>query len=695
MGVIGEPGPDRSVGSEITKSVKISGLEVDAAKMKDAPTSPRDVAATKPPHEGIRSLAPGQTNLPKAAELLGKQLKGENPRERRALAMAVALDRYVEKAYARQVEHAVKHALKDLQKVNLSPDQKTQIAEKAEAKIFKKFSDSIQFFVSVDSRKGPVAPLERMCAPFDYLSPPEDKVKNEQFEKGISDYSAELARLAFDQHLDNPEQYVSHGFDHSINVANYTRDVLNMNPEIYRAAASKYKISEGEAKFMLETVALLHDCGYPCVGCKAKSVHGVSGADIVLPMREMFQKFINSPEAKQEELFSDFRNSIMFHSADKIEYAFSSKIVSTLGTFLADQQNIVQVLSNFYNPDKNPSGQARFVTEIYVQNPEVKKEIEVTLQAAREDFEGKAGRAIELPKVTIHDGLFKGRFADLEFNKDKLLGLEFSTADLLSQPLNMIRLVDNMDMRKTRFTPTQNEAAFRRVYYELGNNNEISQIAMSLEKLEREVDTMVKKAKSPQERLGLQADISRATKELVLAQIERMQTVKDPLTQSVFAKLKSEADAMENPAETRKILNRVLIDTIFEQPEFRDMPADVKQEVRLIGMSQSSIDLRHFGGCEAVMDVQLRGIPLENGKMLPVIQVTVDEELFRDLNAIKVTESSPTLTGVQQSITVGVGEYQIWRASDAYRSLLLGGNSISLQIVNSEGKPVATTFQQA
>ena len=53
--------------------------------------------------------------------------------------------------------------------------------------------------------------------------------------------------------------------------------------------------------------------------------------------------------------------------------------------------------------------------------------MEQALALARADTLSKIGDDIPLPEVKVHTGLFKGRYADLEHAKDKLLGLEFAT----------------------------------------------------------------------------------------------------------------------------------------------------------------------------------------------------------------------------------------------------------------------------
>ncbi len=706
MHIIKGPGETPEVPEKITppKTAKLEeGLEAEPlAPNKNRVPAAGETPAPHYPHEEITILAPSLPTLPKATELIKETITGNNLRHEQARLMAKALDEYVEEIFPKQVSHAIDHAVKSAEKSSpepLSGQEKMRIHDRIEEKIRKKVGDSVKFFTTIDTRKGPEAPLERMGAPFEYLPVPDPR---EEFDEAMQKYAAEFVRRAFDQHLDNPEQYCSHGFDHSINVANYTKDVLKLNPEIVEATKEKYHITEGEAKFMLETVALLHDCGYPCVGCRSKSVHGISGADLVLPMRPLFDEMITSREVDKEVLFNDFRNSILFHSADKIEQEYTTKIVTTLGTFLADHKDIVEVLSHFYDPSKNPSTQPKYATEIYVQNPAMKDEIVAALKASEVSFKEKVGASIppdfKLPDVKVYDGTFKGRRADLEKERDRKLGLEFTKTDLLKTPFNMIRLVDNMDMSSTRLTPNQNEPAFREIYHRLGDNGAICQLASKMNQIEEEMNkwktTIVVQRVIAIE--GAQNVDNLIMKRLLsnlneLMDILPKQEKLDPLALEVFKKIReANKEDLKVPKDISNLIKEALIDTIFEQDKFKDLPIDQKEDIRHIGMLQSKFDLPHFGGCEAVKGVRLEGIALEEGKKLPHVIVEVYNERFPKLNAIKVSETttSPTKIGDTISVRVGVGEYQIWRANDAYRSLLLGDKNIQLSIRDEDGHEI-------
>ena len=70
-----------------------------------------------------------------------------------------------------------------------------------------------------------ITPLERISEIYEFLDNKLDTTHAHVLQEAITSQSQDLARRAFDQHLENPQQYVSHGFDHSINVADYARDI--------------------------------------------------------------------------------------------------------------------------------------------------------------------------------------------------------------------------------------------------------------------------------------------------------------------------------------------------------------------------------------------------------------------------------------------------------------------------------------
>jgi hypothetical protein len=91
-------------------------------------------------------------------------------------------------------------------------------------------------------------------------------------------------------------------------------------------------------------------------------------------------------------------------------------------------------------------------------------------------------------------------------------------------------------------------------------------------------------------------------------------------------------------------------------------------------------DIRHYGGCEAIQDVRISSVDGEDR-----VDITVDENLYESLNETRVSEKSLVAgTTKTEKISVGIGEYQIWRMSDAYNSIGLSGKD-----ENGKIKPIS------
>jgi hypothetical protein len=117
---------------------------------------------------------------------------------------------------------------------------------------------------------------------------------------------------------------------------------------------SRYSITSGEVKFLVATLGMLHDIGYPMIGNKGKPTHGIAGADLTVQMLTNFDRLITSPRADHEAIKMDFYNAILFHSADKIEAFYTTQIVTNWGSLLANHENIGKILSSIGDPKNNP-----------------------------------------------------------------------------------------------------------------------------------------------------------------------------------------------------------------------------------------------------------------------------------------------------------------------------------------------------
>jgi hypothetical protein len=63
----------------------------------------------------------------------------------------------------------------------------------------------------------------------------------------------------FNQHLDNPLQYCSHGFDHSILVDAYVQNIIEGKPLVVDKTMEKYGLNKELAILLLRLSAVFHD----------------------------------------------------------------------------------------------------------------------------------------------------------------------------------------------------------------------------------------------------------------------------------------------------------------------------------------------------------------------------------------------------------------------------------------------------
>jgi len=478
---------------------------------------------------------------------------------------------------------------------------------------------AIEFVYNIDTQKK----IDRVVEDLENV-PEETKQKLREY----------IEKNALAQHEKNPEQYVSHGFDHTLNVMGHIENAMENDPEIVQTMMSKYGITEAEAKFMMKMVAVFHDFGYPDVGDLGKALHGVTGALIAAKpefMEIMEEILIKNPadKAKFETLMKDFQDAILFHSADKVEVYRDTKIKITRGEFIIDSGNIVEIISEFNKREDLPTD----VIEIHCSETKIAEMERVLME------NGLSSDNIKF--ITIEENVkFKGRVVDLARKKDKKLGIEFKEASLQNDPLNyMIRVADNVDMVKDRVSPFQATEIFKQIYRDFGPGTDTGLVLVELEDCKD------------------------------LKALLKIKTIREKLAEYGV-------NTNQDAKGIIKDFKRAMIQKRINDPKYASEVEQYRDKIPEIGMMTNSQSVRHFGGCESVVGVRLKGA---------VLTVQVDLETYNELNKIKVIEEALDADGVTNKVRVGVGDYQIWRAYEAYRSLNNNGENIQIRIVTGEG----------
>lgn len=535
-----------------------------------------------------------------------------------------------------------------------------------------KIAETSSFFTKKSPETGKT-PTEQIAAVYDVLDKPNDPNASAIFAAAVRAHAAEVTERAFDQQVENPKRFLSHGFDHTLNVLESGKEILRNNEQFVSAMQEKYGIQKGLAEFMLKNVVLFHDTGYKYLGERGKAAHALAGADIVASerIRDMFRSIIRTqaPDISRDDvelLIHDFRDAILFHNADTIQHAFSAKIVTSLGEFLVDTENVVAVVSTFQK-ETTPAGIPREVTTVYVQNVTDKEALEEQLT------EQRLANTITIEILEQPDGqTLKGRVIDLQKKDDKLLGLAYKEVDVVDSPmLSFIRLADNMDITSKRFMGTQKEPAFQEAYMRFGNGSAESQTLKQLEKLVLKIHEEGKLLANA-DRMLLRGRTSESAFDLIRSQLgDHEDMFREKLATLVTAE------------QAEQLWKEVIVNRILQQDSYRFLPDKTKQAITDSAVALDSHELQHFGGCEPVKNTSLHGNE---------IIITVDKEKFNALNTISFDEVRINEDGTKQEERIGLGEYQIWRLAQAYKSIRYNGEIIALRVVDEHGEAI-TVFQ--
>lgn len=542
-----------------------------------------------------------------------------------------------------------------------------------------KIAEVKKYFLSAENSKE-TSPLSRMAKLYDYLERPLESDNRLEYESAIDGHFKILIERAFDQHLENPEQYVSHGFDHSLNVADYAKSVVEKFPEIVSNITSTYGISEGHAKFVIENAALFHDCGYCSLAEGAtKTVHSLASVGILMDsayrdnMRTLVQ---TSTSEKKDLLLYDLEGAVLFHNADKVDRTFSSKVINTRGEYigLADEESILKVVTR-YSKDGDKGSLGDIVVE--VKNATVAENIKGLLEEAfiarglDIDFENMP--QIRLSSAEGEDKYF-GRSIDLEPG-DKAIGLEYKPADTLDYSLlSVLRVADNMDMLPERFSEVQKLPAFQEICKVLGD--QVGAESRCLKILEKAVNG----------------------ESISTAIVEFLQNAgsEDGLTDEDLAgiqkiterarNLNTEGEFKKDAKELASLLKDFVIHRVFKK---YDPSSEESENLLRIGKLQNSESFRHFGGCEGILSI---GIDSDKSSGEAVLNVIVKKETFNDLQQYSVQEKTRDKHGNLIPVTVPIGEYQLWRLSEALQVNKHGERPIKLKVFDDEGKELTDLF---
>jgi hypothetical protein len=454
----------------------------------------------------------------------------------------------------------------------------------------------------------------------------------------VQDLVSRLAKPALDQQLNNPQQYVSHGFDHSERVAAYTDQIVSAYPEIAERAAGKYDISPALARLMFQVIAHWHDVGYPALKGRPKATHGLSSASKFDSVSDELGALIQRENGRVGEALADMRKAIQLHSADVAAGSYPINVKTDRGSLLVPDVESLEKLLNHYSA---ASSRPHWVSGIEVRGDhanELERQINDALNRQ------SIGQTVS---VTADEAKpeYIGRPTSLDKSNAVKVGLRYTDQELTKNPFAIIRLADNLDMAADRLSPLQRTPAFRAMYWTLGDRGPIGRALAELDKLDGKNT----------------AYVPAILRNLQHAQTAQSSTdVDSAILARVAQRFTPDAIRGVDASAARRLLTRATVDSVLSSPLADEFSESERANLREVGYRLNGESIRHFGGCEAI-----EAIKVERGKVL----VTVNEPLYHRLNEVKDPDG------------VGIGEYQIERARQAFASLTINGKRLVVEVI--------------
>ncbi len=291
---------------------------------------------------------------------------------------------------------------------------------------FSKVFGAIDFFFKpypfISPNGGLNSPLACMVITFNSL--------NEQASI-VTGLIEKVLHFALQQHVFDPPEYVSHGFDHSLKVAEHCEKLSQ-----YVIESLMYGLEPTKFVGVMKLLAYLHDCGYPHLRGRVKVTHSVLSADQVSEIVPHFQEILQLQQHSFEQLIHNFRSAIFSHNADDHDndIVFPHRLPSDTGSFLiASNTEVVHVQAIFEHEEPG-------LRPVRLKRERVNGAVEVSTTG------------------------FKGRKMDLLYPKDSKIGLQEVEALTYENAFHWVRLADNLDIAYERTSEFQKTDAFKALY---------------------------------------------------------------------------------------------------------------------------------------------------------------------------------------------------------------------------------------
>ncbi len=545
----------------------------------------------------------------------------------RARTMARLIDEYVNGNHIGVEIRRLLAEQEKQQKRTLEPQERDYFMTYYRARI----EEARAFFVT-GSPDFPESPLVRVTRDYDYLTPPTTEAEKTEWEKALLIYMRETVIMAFEQHWQDPEVYVSHDFSHGLRCADYGLSLLTALDESGESAAEsesmkqiaeRYNITPGEAAFLVSQVITCHDCGYPHIHGRGKAAHAVASAELFSTdkIENALKTLITSPDAKKDLIQRDLYEALAYHGADVAPEKFDARIITDRGTYLVTRANIQKAITTLTQEDTSEIRKPRVIQkiELATRHRDLQSELEST----------------GIPTETLSANMFQGRSIDAlseDGSGKKLLGVEFRLGNLETNPLlPILRIADNLDIAKNRLGPIKNTALYQQVLERIGEGGDLHETA---------------KAKYAE---GV--TVYKQWKHGIIAEI-----------------MTSSPDATALPSRN-------------------DLPATdtqtiTRERVAEVASLIETWDMRHAGSCTVIDSVAMYW---ESGTV--IIKITVNE-LYKKTQGVTFTEQWHNRTGQQMMAPTSIADHQIFRLRQALEVNRLSDDEIRIFVVDADGVPI-------
>lgn len=629
--------------------------------MSDPTPTPRpengDALRNKALHAA--SPLPPQVILERTLSAASEHAPVDEKHRKRAEAMARQLARFLE---PRHLNPRISAVLERLPREVVEGDTGEGMAH-ITARISERIRRAVHFF-ALPTEAWPRSPLMRMSEAFDLITVPEDATEQERVSAAIERYMNDIIVLAFEQQWQDPPQFVSHDWGHSMRIAEHAINFATALSEegegserfehspLIQKMRERYQISAAEVEFILYHAHICHDCGYPHLKGRNKSLHAMDSAELALSdsFVESIATMIQSQNARLDLLRQDMYEAIFYHGADVPQDRFQARIHTDRGTFLTTSANIEHAIAGLTTSGVTPTTRPRTV-----------RRIELAGAQRPEDFaraEAAARAACPSAEVVKLDGspFFIGRKFDLVQKGDDLAGVEYMHADAGERPLlTLLRIADNMDLTSERLGRVRHHPAYYEVIRRIGRGGAEYQLYAQLEKAYNKKHTDMAPI---HERIRAHFGAAVSEAEIIALTTPKeardwlgTRVVNEVLSREAYASMPSAADV--DPADNNTITRERIIESCYE------MRSDV---------------LEHQGGC-----LTIRKIELVNDGGQFNFKLHFDRKLFDELRAITFTEPGYDERKQKLQYTVNVAEYQRWRLEQAL---------ISNTVRDAQGQPL-------